>query len=369
MSTVGVGIVGLSANGGWAARAHVPALRAIPGYEIRAVSASSPASAEAAAREYGVPIACADADELAARPEVDLVVISVRVPHHRELVLAAVAAGKDVLCEWPLGNGLAEAEELEAAAATAGVRGFVGLQGRSNPGVRHVAGLVRDGLIGEVLSTTLVGSGGNWGETIAGERSLYLLDRANGAHMLTIPFGHSVDALCTCLGEFGELTATLATRRPTVRRADTGDSVPMTAYDQIAVTGTLESGAVASLHYRGGSPRGANLLWEINGTEGDLVVAADEGHLQRAELRVRAGTGDDGLADVPVPADLELVPGEPGSPPYTVAQAYARLLADLRDGTHTVPTFADAVVRHRMIDAIERAGSSGQSQRYLDSPA
>jgi predicted dehydrogenase len=353
---IGVGMVGLSARGGWAARAHVPALRAVPGYELRAVSGSSPESAAEAAREFDVPIACGSVEELAARPEVDLVVVCVKVPHHRELVLAAVEAGKDVLCEWPLGNGLAEAEEL-AAAAAGRVRGFVGLQGRSAPATRYVRSLVEDGALGEILSTTLVGSGGNWGETIPGAGSVYLLDRANGAHMLTIPAGHSVDVLCTCLGEFAEVSATVATRRRSVRRVDTGESVPMSAFDQVAVTGTLEGGAVATVHYRGGTSSALPLYWEINGTEGELVVTAEEGHLQRARFHLRK----DGV-ELPIPASLELVPGEPGSAPYNVAQAYAQLSGDLREGTHNVPTFADAVVRHRLIDAVERSGASGERQ-------
>jgi hypothetical protein len=64
-----------------------------------------------------------------------------------------------------------------------------------------------------------------------------------------------VDALCYCLGEFTELTATTATRRPIVRLSGTDETIPMTAADQVAVTGVIEGGAVASLHYRGGLSR------------------------------------------------------------------------------------------------------------------
>ena len=112
MKKLGVGIVGLSAERGWAGTAHVPAIRALPGLELRAASASSAASGKLAAEKHGVPIACADAAELAAHPDVDLVVITVKVPYHAELVGHALANGKQVLCEWPLGNGTAEAEAL-----------------------------------------------------------------------------------------------------------------------------------------------------------------------------------------------------------------------------------------------------------------
>jgi len=63
-------------------------------------------------------------------------------------------------------------------------------------------------------------------------------------------------------------------RRKSFTIAGTGESKPMNADDQVCVTGLLEGGAALSIHYRGGSSRGTNLFWEINGTEGDLQVTA-----------------------------------------------------------------------------------------------
>ena len=54
--------------------------------------------------------------------------------------------------------------------------------------------------------------------------------------------------------------------------------MPMTAEDQVAISGLLEGGAVATVHYRGGFSRGTNFRWEINGSEGDIVAIADAGH-------------------------------------------------------------------------------------------
>jgi predicted dehydrogenase len=120
--------------------------------------------------------------------------------------------------------------------------------------------------------------------------------------MLTIPFGHTVDGLAAALGEPAVQHATLATRRAQVRDADSGDMVPMTAADQIAVTAVLPGGAVLSAHYRGGRSRGANLRWEINGTDGDLVIEAPSGHLQMALPTVLGGHGRDrALAPLEVP--------------------------------------------------------------------
>ncbi|MFO1193633.1 MAG: Gfo/Idh/MocA family oxidoreductase [Rhodoferax sp.] len=112
-----VGIAGLQPGRSWAARAHVPALRALSGlYEIAGVANTSRARAEAAAAACGVARAFGSVAELCASPDVDIVAVTVKVPHHRELVKSAIDAGKHVYCEWPLGNGLAEAEELAALA-------------------------------------------------------------------------------------------------------------------------------------------------------------------------------------------------------------------------------------------------------------
>ncbi|MER7684887.1 Gfo/Idh/MocA family oxidoreductase [Streptomyces sp. NPDC097610] len=361
---VGVGIIGLSARGGWAARAHVPALEALSDkFELRALSASSVESAHAAGAKYGVPLAFGTADDLVSRDEVDLVVVTVKVPHHRELVEAALRAGKNVLCEWPLANGLTEAETLADLATSAGVRAFTGLQARANPALRYLRDLVAQGYVGEVLSTSMIASGATWGATYSpgGE---YLLDRENGATMLTIPFGHTIDVLSMVLGQFTEVTSTTAVRRPRVINPETGVSAAMTAADQVAVTGVLDSGAVAAVHYRGGTSRGTGFHWEINGTEGDLVVTAPSGHLQLAPVTLLGARGAATvLTELTVPAAYEEVPalaGHSDQPSYAVAHAYAALFEDLVKGTHTVPDFPHAVRHHRFLDGVERAAATGR---------
>lgn len=117
-------------------------------------------------------------------PQVDLVAVTVKVPRPRELVLAALRAGKAVLCEWPLGQGLTEAREMAALAEAQQLRTAVGLRARSAPAVRYLRDLIAQGYVGEVLSTGIIASGRVWGET-TNSRSRYLLDRGNGATMLS----------------------------------------------------------------------------------------------------------------------------------------------------------------------------------------
>src|SRR5260370_9940487 len=156
-STLGVGIIGVSPGRGWATTAHIPALRALPNYEIRALSAHSAESACAAGEVLGVSAAFSHHQQLVTQPDIDVVPVTVKSPHHRELVSAALAAGKAVYCEWPLGRDLDDARALAALAAHQGVRIVGGLQARQAPAIEFVQELLRDGYVGEVLSTTMVG--------------------------------------------------------------------------------------------------------------------------------------------------------------------------------------------------------------------
>src|SRR3989442_8571653 len=204
-----VGIIGANPNRGWAAQAHITALKSLSDdFEITALSTSRRESADAASKLFSVPTAFDNHQELVNSPTVDVVAVTVKVAHHLELATAALEAGKAVYCEWPLGNGLKEAETLAALAKKKGVLAVAGLQARSAPAVAYVRDLIRQGYVGEVLSTTLIGSGMGWGPMVE-PFNAYLNDKKNGATMLSIALGHAADALCYCLGEARELSATM----------------------------------------------------------------------------------------------------------------------------------------------------------------
>lgn len=353
-----VGIIGVQPGRSWGAIAHLPALATLPDYEVTAISNTRQESADAAARQFGIAHAFDNHDALVTCADVDLVAVTVKVPHHLELVTAALNAGKHVYCEWPLGNGIAEARSMAALAKERGVTAVVGLQARVAPAVRYVADLVSQGYVGEVLSTTLVGTGMNWGAEMNAPNA-YTADKDNGVTVLTIPVSHSVDALCHVLGEVKSLSATTALRRTHATIVETGETLPMTAEDQVAFSAQLENSAVASVHYRGGFPRGTGLLWEINGTDGDIRVSGDGGHLQIVDVRVEGSSrSDEALRPLPVPDSYFGTPLREG-PALNVAEFYLRLAQDLRNGTTICPTFEDAVRRHQMIEAVEASAAHG----------
>src|SRR5216117_1000501 len=184
-----VGIIGANPDRGWAAQAHIPALQSLgDDFEITALSTTRRESADAAAKLFGVPAAFDNHQELVSSPTVEVVAVTVKVPSHLELATAALEAGKAVYCEWPLGNGLREAEILAALAKKQGVLAVTGLQARSAPAIAYVRDLIKQGYVGEVLSTTLIGSGMGWGPTVE-PFNVYLNDKKNGATLLSIALG------------------------------------------------------------------------------------------------------------------------------------------------------------------------------------
>src|SRR5207245_2980742 len=298
-SMLGVGIIGVSPVRGWAATAHIPALRALPNYEIRALSAHSAESARAAGEAFGVSSLFSDHEQLVIQPDIDVVAVTVKVPHHRELASAALVAGKAVYCEWPLGRDLDEARGMAALAAEQGACTVVGLQARQAPAIEFVQELLNDGYVGEVLSTTMVGL--SVPGDVVGQPNAYMLDKANGANLLTIPVGHSLDILNYVLGEFAELSAISDLRRPLITIEETGRRVVKTAADQIAVIGTLTSGATASIHVREAVAGGTGFLWEINGPDGTLRITADAAVPEIFPLSVAGAQGRNEPAELAVP--------------------------------------------------------------------
>lgn len=354
-----VGIIGVGVERGWARMAHVPVLKTLTTFDITALSNRKKEHAALLKETVGATHIYESAEDLVKSPAVDLVVVSVRVPLHYDLIKKAIVGGRNVLSEWPLGRNLQEAEELAALAKAKGVKGYIGLQSRAVPAVRFIKDLIAQGHIGEVLSTSMIGSGIIYGESILRAND-YTADPKNGAGMINVTFANAVDALTYVLGEFLSLSATTAIRRKTATLAETGEAVPVGTADQVAVTGTLESGAVASIHFRGGHFPGTNFLWEINGTKGDIQITAPGGSLAVFDLTVKTSTGAGNAMETrEIPAEYNLVADKTlGQIPTNVGQIYQLIQAG------TAPTFADAVIRHRMIAAIEESASTGTQQRY-----
>jgi predicted dehydrogenase len=358
-----VGIVGATVTpggSGWGANAHVPALRALPDYELKAVCTAHSESARASAEKFGAELAFDNFEAMLARPEVDLVVVCVRVPGHYDLVMQALEAGKNVFCEWPLGISLAQAQEMAHAASARSLRTAVGLQGQSDPGLMYVRELIRGGYVGKVMAVNFTST--SQAVIERGPGRIWQGDRRNGANTLTIAAGHAIDALCFLLGEFEEISARLATNIAEWHNPETGESFAVDSPDWIGVTGCLRSGAEASFLVTTvlANPSGTRL--EVFGSEGTLILTSAT--LNLGPTRILGSRGRDPLLPMDVPTRFTLVPENvPAGSAFNVAQAYTRLAGGLNQGQPFEPSFQHAVARHALIDAIERSAAEGRAVR------
>jgi predicted dehydrogenase len=336
MQPIGVGIIGAHPETlESVASVQIPALSALPEYELRAVSVSTRESAAGASRAFAIQAYC-DHDRLLAEPGVDLVVVSARAPERHALIKAALQAGKMVSGEWPLAGSLLQSAELAAHARASGKRTVVGFAGRFSPAIRYARDLIAAGWIGEVLTTSLVAStGGTFG----------------------VPLLHALDTVVFVLGELASISSAISFSRSNVHAIDDGELSALDAAENVALSARLRSGTAVSVLCRPAVPSGEGLRWEVVGRNGVLILTAKSGFLPSAdpELEFAAGVHHE-LHALPVPARYSaLAPALSPGPVANLSALYAQFAHDVRLGSDATPDFVHAERHHRLLDAIEFA--------------
>ena len=345
-----VGIIG--ATGGWAKDSHVPAVQRLTGLELVAVASSSQANADAAAESLGVKAAYGNGMDLIRDPDVDIVTVAVRVPDHHGLVLAALSAGKHVYCEWPLGRNVSEAEEMATAARTAGVHAAIGLQTRSNPAVLKAREVIRSGSLGRLLSARVYSTTAGFGPSVPSP-FVYLEDPRNGANLVTIQGGHTLDLSTMLLGAFAEANALVNRQFPQIALNKEKSLTPRTTFDHILVQGTLGTGIPLSLEVSGGLPPDKTPFhFEISCEKGTLVLSGG------AARGFQAGSLELLVNGQSQPVDASEVGAMPDSA-INVAGLYAGLRDDILKGTRSAADFDHAVRLTHLIEDMFVSSSEG----------
>ena len=350
---VRLGLIGASVSGTWSARSHLPALQASSDVELTAVCTTRADSAEAARRAWGARLGFDDWRKMIASPEIDVVAVVVRVPSHYAPTKAALEAGKHVYCEWPLGRTTVEAVELAALAEANGLVTAVGLQARVNPAVMHMKELIEAGFVGEVMAVHV--SLMREGVLSRPSHRTWQRDAELGANTLTIANGHTVDAMRFVAGDFGRLSAVVATQAK--QWLDTGAKtwLDVTSPDNVLISGRLANGAVASVHIGAIPFAGSGYRMEIYGREGTLAATGEDSP-QLGEVFLHGAKGGNTLAPIPVPARFTFAPpGTPAGEALNVGQMYTQFARAIRGGESRLPTFATAVDLHRLVDIIKQA--------------
>jgi predicted dehydrogenase len=361
--------VGLIGVGNWAKHGHVRVLQLLPQYEVVAAYSRKRASAEAAASAYGIKYVVDSIEELARHPEVDLVVVLTTAPQHEEGVRAAIAAGKDVYCEWPLTTSTAKAEQFLELARDAKVRHLVGLQRRIAPFNRYVRDLLSSGYVGKLRSVRIHVSM-NYFQAVRGNGLRWTIPPENFSSVVAIYAGHFLDMLFAATGLPETIAAITVNQFEKVTIAETGEVFETTTPDQLVLSGTFAGGAVLSVHVEGGKRNGSGVQIDITGDEGDLKISNRSAFGDVGDDYVIEGAKGDNLplGALKVPAEYDLVP-ESGLPSAVLelAALYEAFARDGSDRDSTLPTFKDAVWLHKFFDKIAESVEDGKTARVDNS--
>ena len=350
-----VGVIGANAETGWARDSHIPALQRLDGVTLSAVAASNLAAAEQAAHAFGAEKAYEGGLSLIDDPEIDVVAVTTRVTNHREFVLGALAAGKHVYCEWPLGRGLLESREMAQAAAATKVHTAIGLQLRQSPQVKAAGELIASGKLGRILKVNAYSSTVGFGPTVPAP-FVYLEDPGNFANLVTIQGAHTLDLLIALLGGFASLAATTSRQFPEIEVGDNQDRRQRTTFDHLLVQGHLRDGAPVSVEVAGGQAD-APFRIEIHGEKGALHLSGNAPRgLQSGRITLGGDTGG------AVAEEGELT-GFPDSA-VNVAGVYAALRDDITQGTRRVSGFTHAEKLSALMEEILASAAEGRRRQF-----
>lgn len=345
---IGVGIVG---TGGWAKYGHIAALQTLDEFEVIAIASRSQETADATAREFNIPHAFSNEQDLINHPDVDLVSVLTPALDHARLARKVIAAGKDVYSEWPLSTTTAESEELLASAEAKGVRHIVGLQRRFGPSSRYLQDLIKQGYVGEMRSVRMTVSVDAFANPMSQAHS-WSFDIANFANTVSIYGGHFQDVLFHAVGFPKQLTAIVRNQFPLIEVIETGEKVPTTRPDAAMTIGTLENGAMFAVQIEGAQRQRTGLQIDITGTEGVLRVTNVLAFQNKDDNTIEGMRGkDQTFMPLPVPREYQpLADAGLDVSQQDVAYLYRAYAQDRRDGTSNAANFADAVRQHQLID-------------------
>ncbi|WP_250896710.1 Gfo/Idh/MocA family protein [Curtobacterium aurantiacum] len=381
VAMVGHGFMGAAHSQAWRTAPRFFDLGAEP--EMAVIVGRDPERTEAARVQYGWQAASTDWRAVVADPDIDVVDIVSPGSSHVEIAIAALQAGKHVLCEKPLANTVAEAEAMTAAADAAraqGVRAMVGFSYRRVPAIAFARQLVQDGRIGTVrqvralylqdwladedgpmtwrLDKSLAGSGA-LGDI--GAHAIDLVEHVTGASLATV--SGTLETFVTerpLMAEGVGLSGTASSERGQV-------TVDDAAFFTARLGGGAADGAIGTFEatrYATGRKNGLTL--EISGSEGAIQFDLEAMN----ELRLyesNAPAGEQGFRRILVtePEHPYMAVWWPTGHLIGYEHTFSHQVKDFVDaivaGTDPSPSFADGLHVQRVLDAVERSAAAGST--------
>ena len=348
-----VGIIGT----GWGSLVHGPAYQIVDGYDLAAICARNPERLAKAADSLGLQDTATDWEAFVRRDDLDVISIAAPVEMHHPMTLAALAAGKHVLCEKPLALTAAQAEEMVQAAERSGRATATCFELRWAPDRLPIWDLVRSGYVGTPYFSRLVQSASYWHPTHK-PQSGWMYDVSQGGGYLAGMLSHDIDWICTMFGEPVEICADVHTTIPRITLAD-GSEMDVTADDTTTLILRLATGARAEISASVVGAHTAGWRFEAFGADGTI---SSSGGRRDVDITIAKAT-DDGLHPWDgTPREPLTRPDLPARGARTMITGMALMLEDWLpafSGEPTpAPTFRDGWRAQAVIEAA-RASSAG----------
>ncbi|WP_206282794.1 Gfo/Idh/MocA family protein [Streptomyces chilikensis] len=386
---LGVGMVGYAFMGA----AHSQAWRTVGRVfdlplrpRLAAIAGRDPQAVRAAAERHGWAAAETDWRALIARDDVDLVDICTPGDSHAEIAIAALEAGKHVLCEKPLANSVAEAEAMVEAARTAAERGriaMVGFNYRRVPAASLAREMVAAGRLGTLRHVRVVYLQ-DWLVDPGFPLTWRLRKEAAGSGALGDLGAHIVDLAQYLTGDdlagVSALTETFVRERPLPAAASSGLGTTdasagkgaVTVDDAAVFTGRFAGGALATFEAtRFATGRKNALRIELNGSEGSLAFDLERlNELEYHDHREPAPRAGFRRILVTEPEHPYLEAWWPPGHGLGYEHSFVHQARDLVRAVHTgepvAPTFADGLRVQRVLAAVEESAAKGSAYTAVE---
>lgn len=368
-----IGIIGAN----WSLKVHGTAWRLLPGVEVAAVCTAHRATAEAAAKAFGVPRAYWDVAELLADPDLTIIDVGTKPSLRYDMVMGALQAGKHVYDSLPFATDLGKARDQLAAQRAAKRVGVVDAQFRWTPAGQYMKHLIDGGAIGCPLGFSVQlllplrneGEGKLYPHSVWPEGGIspykWLAEKSSGAGAWRNFGMHAVLFLTHLLGPVANAVGAVRTGVPQWQLPDGSRLTPETEDLGCAVL-WLRNGAIGTIQTGWAQPDGQYLRVELWGDRGRLLLTDPSfgdgvsARLHRGEARI-PGPGEASGKEVEIPAEFFRVAGtsmtRDNAMPYisSMCHLFSDMLRSIENGYEGSPSFAEAVHAHSVMEAVLQA--------------
>ena len=351
-----IGVIGV----GFGATVQIPGFQS-EGAEVTAVCTRRPERAQEAAERFGIPHTFTDYEEMVKADYVDAVSVVGPVNLHHPMTMAALNAGKHVLCEKPFALGQGQAREMWQKAQETGVTAMITHEFRFASARMRVKELIDEGYIGSLNMALIRLANGPQ----RGFRPRPMSDRDDasvGGGFLGALGSHYIDCLRHWFGEVASASGQAYTHYPERTDPDSGSSVQATADDTFNFTLTFESGGWANMTGTNVAPFGPGGNIEIYGRDGTLVTPHTGNGYNPPPHGTLLGAkpGDEALAQLPIPDRLEPFADDRDDRLMPFRLLVREFFRGIREGTSPAPNFYDGYRCQQVLDAVRESSATGR---------